>query len=380
MGGMDSVSESGSGSSLRLLLVEDQELESRLYRTMLQQYVGDGKGGSGRSSRDVTVETAGDLTSARSSLEDASDPFDLVILDLNLPDSSGLDTLEAVLEAAPERPVVVLTGTDDTRLGQRALERGAQDYLVKSHVTPRLLAQTATYAIERRQRTALLERQRRELAVLHWLVYHGIRDDAGVILGWAAELEPATPAEERIVSQLVDAGEHIVELTDSVDLAVTTIEESNPALRSVDLGTVLEEERERVEARRDDVRVTIDRPEGPIPVRADENLNILVRSVLSAVDGVEETGNERTLPVSVSVPDPNADRVEVAVVDDVTAVPVGSLDTATDEVAQNVDATVRLHVVKQFVERYDGSVELTGREDGRTAIVVSLPLASAGES
>lgn len=380
MGGMDSVSESGSGSSLRLLLVEDQELESRLYRTMLQQYVGDGKGGSGGASRDVTVETASDLTSARSRLEDASDPFDLVILDLNLPDSSGLDTLEAVLEAAPERPVVVLTGTDDTRLGQRALERGAQDYLVKSHVTPRLLAQTATYAIERRQRTALLERQRRELAVLHWLVYHGIRDDAGVILGWAAELEPSTPAEERIVSQLVDAGEHIVELTDSVDLAVTTIGESNPALRSVDLGTVLEEERERVEARRDDVRVTIDRPEGPIPVRADENLNILVRSVLSAVDGVEETGDERTLPVSVSVPDSNADRVEVAVVDDVTAVPVGSLDTATDEVTQNVDATVRLHVVKQFVERYDGSVELTGREDGRTVIVVSLPLASAGES
>ncbi|MDZ8085305.1 MAG: ATP-binding protein [Nostoc sp. DedQUE12b] len=75
--------------------------------------------------------------------------FDLVLLDLGLPDSIGLDTLKKFRAAIPDIPVVVLTGVDDEHLALQALAEGAQDYLVKDKITIQRLVRAIRYAIER---------------------------------------------------------------------------------------------------------------------------------------------------------------------------------------------------------------------------------------
>jgi two-component system sensor histidine kinase/response regulator len=84
--------------------------------------------------------------------------FDVVLCDLSLPDSDGLDTFQRVHAHAPRLPIVVLSGTDDETLSLRAVQAGAQDYLVKGQVTGNLLARSIRYAIERKRTEDDLQR------------------------------------------------------------------------------------------------------------------------------------------------------------------------------------------------------------------------------
>jgi diguanylate cyclase (GGDEF)-like protein/PAS domain S-box-containing protein len=82
-----------------------------------------------------------------------------VVLDLSLPDAEGLEAVLAVRAAAPAVPVVVLTGTDSDELGRRALELGAQDYLVKGSHGPDAVGRAVVFALERTKRQAAEQRQ-----------------------------------------------------------------------------------------------------------------------------------------------------------------------------------------------------------------------------
>jgi serine phosphatase RsbU (regulator of sigma subunit) len=90
------------------------------------------------------------------------------LVDLGLPDASGLEAIEALRDAAPELAVVVLTGLGDRQRGLEAVAAGAQDYLVKGEVDGQVLARAIRYAIERRQaeadsrRLALAEQRQAE--------------------------------------------------------------------------------------------------------------------------------------------------------------------------------------------------------------------------
>ena len=86
-----------------------------------------------------------------------SEPFDVAILDLNLPDSAGISTLAALQHAAPALPIVVMTGEGDPGVAELALEVGAQDYLVKGETSERIVTRSIRYAITRK--LADLERQ-----------------------------------------------------------------------------------------------------------------------------------------------------------------------------------------------------------------------------
>jgi ActR/RegA family two-component response regulator len=75
--------------------------------------------------------------------------FDLVLLDLGLPDSSGIKTYGKVSKVVNDVPIVVLTGLDDEKIAMKAVKQGAQDYLVKGEVENRTILRSLDYAIER---------------------------------------------------------------------------------------------------------------------------------------------------------------------------------------------------------------------------------------
>ncbi len=77
--------------------------------------------------------------------------FDVILLDLSLPDSQGLETFITLHHQAPAIPIIVLTGLDDENLALRAMQQGAQDYLVKGQVSGDLLVRCMRYAIERQR-------------------------------------------------------------------------------------------------------------------------------------------------------------------------------------------------------------------------------------
>jgi diguanylate cyclase (GGDEF)-like protein len=85
------------------------------------------------------------------------DQFDIVLLDLNLPDSTGRATLEHLNELFPQIPMVVLTGLNDTELTMQSVQYGAQDYITKEECTSQLLPRVIHYAIERKRTEAQLK-------------------------------------------------------------------------------------------------------------------------------------------------------------------------------------------------------------------------------
>ena len=95
----------------------------------------------------MAVRCAGSVAEGRR--EFAAGGANLILLDLGLPDSDGLATLDAMQLAAPGAPVVVLTGADDEAMAIEAVRRGAQDYLVKTEIDTRTLVRGIRYAIER---------------------------------------------------------------------------------------------------------------------------------------------------------------------------------------------------------------------------------------
>ncbi|HZT09226.1 MAG TPA: ATP-binding protein [Chloroflexota bacterium] len=127
------------------LLIEDNPGDARLIREMLAEL----------PSRSVEIEHANNLTTGLERI--AAGGVDVVLLDLSLPEAQGLDTFHRARAAAPELPVIVLTGLADESLAIRAVHEGAQDYLFKGDVRGDLLFRSIRYAIERKR---LLESER----------------------------------------------------------------------------------------------------------------------------------------------------------------------------------------------------------------------------
>jgi PAS domain S-box-containing protein len=128
-------------SKIRILLIEDNPGDARLVQELLW-------GATGGASR-FEIELADRLSQGLERL--STEETDVVLLDLGLPDSKGLDTVRRLREQTEKAVVVVLTGLDDEEVAVQCLQHGAQDYLVKGRFDGHLLGRSVRYAIERKR-------------------------------------------------------------------------------------------------------------------------------------------------------------------------------------------------------------------------------------
>lgn len=176
-----------SDKPIKLLLVEDNLGDVRVLRGTIAE-----------------AHTAGFALTHVERLSEAlqrlqEERFDIIFLDLSLPDSRGLPTLTRVYAQAPQVPIIVLTGLDDEEIAIKALQEGAQDYINKERLESGLLARAIRYAIERQrvlqelqaaeeryrhlfENAKALEQQRSEFLAL---LTHDIKNPLTVILGHA---------------------------------------------------------------------------------------------------------------------------------------------------------------------------------------------------
>lgn len=131
--------ETPAASLTRVLLVEDNPGDARLTKEMLAE-------AGTRRFNHTHVERLGEAL-----VQLHERPFDVILLDLSLPDAWGLDSISQVRAASPNIPLVVLSSLADESLAIQALRHGAQDYLVKGEGNGHLLTRSIRYAIERKQ-------------------------------------------------------------------------------------------------------------------------------------------------------------------------------------------------------------------------------------
>jgi diguanylate cyclase (GGDEF)-like protein/PAS domain S-box-containing protein len=187
----------------KLLLVEDNPGDARLLREMLNE--------AGANKTEVTQ--AESMKEAETHLVECV--FNIVLLDLGLPDAQGLEAVRRARVVAPRVPLVVLTGLDDEALAARALQDGAQDYLIKGQIETRGLLRALRYAIERKaMEDALFVIKERAQVTLNCIGDAVVCTDisgnitflnliAEKMTGWASEEASGRPMAE--VFQILDA-------------------------------------------------------------------------------------------------------------------------------------------------------------------------------
>lgn len=164
-----------STSKIELLLVEDNDDHAELFVL------------SARSFSEANITRATNLTDALRIAK--SQPVNLAILDLGLPETVGLDTLSLFLQNCPSLPVVVLTAISDLNLGEEALKLGAMDFLSKEEITPRTLLRSIRYAMERWAQKCKLEDSLADLQYFGSMAAHDLVSPLDAIQGFAQLIE-----------------------------------------------------------------------------------------------------------------------------------------------------------------------------------------------
>jgi signal transduction histidine kinase len=356
------------------LLIEDNPGDARLIREMLVE---------AGARTDVELAQADRLLAGLAVLGQRE--FDVMLLDLSLPDSSGLTTFESAHAAAPGVPIVVLSGLDDEEVAVRAVHEGAQDYLVKGQVDGGGILRSLRYAIERQRLEAArqdLERQRDEFfsSVSHDLrtPVAAIKAAIGVVL--ANEPSGTSAPLRRLLGNIELAADELSRLIDDLlEIARLQAGRVELYLSEVDLRDVITRSTRSVEplieARGQRLEVCL--PSDKVHVRVDvQRLSRVVRNLVENAHKYGRDGGHITVTLTATQND-----VDLRIADDGPGIAVAEQQHIFDRFVRGSGSRadgppgtgLGLPIARGLVELHGGSLTLESEPGRGSTFRVRLP-------
>lgn len=247
-----------SNTPIKVLLIEDNPADAHLIRLLLADRKTQ-KPGQPPAFEVLHVKR---LAAGLAYLEEMN--LDIVLLDLSLPDSHGTETFEKVIEMTPHTPIVVLSGLDDEDVAVKAMQLGAQDYLVKGNIESDVLERAIRYAIERQhlitehiqaktkltQQAAELQRRNAELDEFAHTVAHQVQGLLGQIIGyssfiemnWADELDSEA---QMALNRILHSGYKMNNVLSEI-LLLASVDRSDIQTTTLDMGRIVAEAKKRL--------------------------------------------------------------------------------------------------------------------------------------
>jgi len=200
---------------LDVLLVEDNPGDARLVEHQLNSPA------VAHFVDDVTISHVESLAPVD---ERSGAAYDVVLLDLGLPESTGLATLDRATEIIEGVPIIVLTGMQDREMAVEAINRGAQDYLPKADLDGDRLVRALRYAVVRSRQQRAIQRQTDQMDFFNSILQHDILNGMNVIRARGEFLEETLDSEEReYASTIVQWSDDLIELTEKVRSVLETV-------------------------------------------------------------------------------------------------------------------------------------------------------------
>ena len=377
----------------KILLVEDNPADCKWIDIQLQKAFGDA----------LIFETCGYLSKALELLE--KNTYSIVILDLTIPDSTGLEGLKKILELDYNCPIIILTGLDDESLGVEAVQLGAQDYLIKGKTSSNGLKRSITYSMERSKLSKQLVENIKKVEEsevrqeFFATLSHEIRTPLNGIIGFTNLLlkDELTPTQREQLEAVKHSGDILLVLINDI-LDFFKIETDNIKIESTELKLdelvnstlgsfqLMFQEKELKINKHYDERI----PEILLgdPVRINQILlNLLSNSLKFTSYGGQITINVNILEQDESEAntvsgDHDKVNIEFIVSDTGIGIPTEKLDVIFDPYVQSSSDTTRkyggtglgLSIVKRLVNMMNGTISVKSQLAVGTTFTFVLPL------
>jgi signal transduction histidine kinase len=356
---------------IRALLIEDNPGDARLIREMLRD--------AGGAANAIDVNVTDRLSSGLQRLNEHG--ADLVLLDLSLPDSTGLTTFDTLHAAAPSTPIVVLSGLADESVAITAVHHGAQDYLVKGQVDGGTVLRSMRYAIERQRLEAAraeLERQRDEFfsSVSHDLrtPVAAIKAAVGVVL---ANEPPNMPAPlHRLLGNIDLAADELTKLIEDL-LEIARLQAGRVTLwrTLVDLRDVVARAVHAIEPLLADRQQSLEvlEPDHPVIANVDgDRLGRVLRNLLANAQKYGRAGGGIVVKLEEQV-----DRMQISVTDDGPGITEQDQERIFERFyrvsgSAAVGTGLGLAIARGLVELHGGTLSVVSTPGSGSTFTVSL--------
>jgi signal transduction histidine kinase len=386
---------------VKLLLIEDNPGDARLIREALREVGGER----------FDLQHADRLATGLARLDEGG--LHLVLLDLSLPDSHGLDTVARTHAQAPDVPIVVLTGLDDEALALKALETGAQDYLVKGDADGRALSRAIRYAIERQRAEAALAAKNEEIKAMTqqlWQaarlatmgelaasVAHELNNPLGTVSLRVESLLSQMPLGDPGRRELEVVGQEVERMGTLVAHLLQFSRRGMPQVSTVDVGAEIENTLELVHYHLRQRQITVQREFAPdarmVPADRQQLRQLFLNLFTNAADAMPEGG---TLTIRVYVQKAESGRQKA---EDVLALPsadrrlpsvsIEVADTGTGIAPEDLPRIMEpffttkpegkgtglgLAICRRIVQEHNGTFEISSAGPGQgTTVRLTLP-------